>query len=336
VNIQAVGGPGAGWEAAPALAGATTRAGEGAVGTAGIAEGAVPVGEGAPGVVGAGERVQRLQTLISQVERGAGGFAAALQAAQSTGTADTATSSAATDPGLAGGATIDAADTIPTAAGTIPTAAGTIPTEAGTIPTAADTIPAGADTIPAGADTIPTAAGTIPAGTGAIAAADVTAAATAPTGSGAAYAGLIQEAAIRNGVEPALLHGLIEQESGFDPSATSSAGAVGLTQLMPSTAASLGVTEPLDPVQSIEGGARLLGELMRQFGGNTGDALAAYNAGAGAVEQYGGIPPYPETEQYVTKVLANAEAYRQSVGATAGGAPAPVGEVDSTAGGTRA
>jgi soluble lytic murein transglycosylase-like protein len=132
----------------------------------------------------------------------------------------------------------------------------------------------------------------------------------APQGA-SAYEPLIEQAAARNGVEPAVLYGLIEQESGFNPSAQSSAGAAGLTQLMPSTAASLGVTEPLNPTQSIEGGARLLGELMRQFHGNVQYALAAYNAGAGAVDQYGGIPPYPETEAYVTKVLANAQSYRQ-------------------------
>lgn len=130
-------------------------------------------------------------------------------------------------------------------------------------------------------------------------------------GAGAsAYEAQIQQAAIANGVEPALLKGLIEQESGFNPNATSSAGAMGLTQLMPSTAASLGVTEPLNPTQSIQGGAKLLGELLRQFGGNVSYALAAYNAGAGAVDQYGGVPPYPETEAYVAKVLANAQSYR--------------------------
>ncbi len=126
------------------------------------------------------------------------------------------------------------------------------------------------------------------------------------------YESLIEEAASRNGVDPAILHGLIEQESGFDPSATSSAGAAGLTQLMPGTASSLGVANPLDPAESIEGGARYLGQLMGQFGGNAEDALAAYNAGPGAVKQYGGVPPYSETQSYVTKVLANAEAFRQT------------------------
>jgi soluble lytic murein transglycosylase-like protein len=130
--------------------------------------------------------------------------------------------------------------------------------------------------------------------------------------SGGEYEALIDQAASRNGLDPAVLHGLIEQESGFDPSATSSAGASGLTQLMPGTASSMGVLNPLDPSESIEGGARYLSQLMTQFGGNTADALAAYNAGPGAVEQYGGVPPYAETQSYVSKVLGYAETYRQS------------------------
>jgi soluble lytic murein transglycosylase-like protein len=128
------------------------------------------------------------------------------------------------------------------------------------------------------------------------------------TAAPAAFAPLIEQAAARNGLSPALLTGLIRQESGFNPSARSSAGALGLTQLMPSTAASLGVAEPLDPAQSIEGGARYLAGMLRRFGGDTASALAAYNAGPGAVEQYGGVPPYPETQQYVAKVLAYAGA----------------------------
>jgi soluble lytic murein transglycosylase-like protein len=126
------------------------------------------------------------------------------------------------------------------------------------------------------------------------------------------YESLVQQAAARNGLDPAVLHGVIQQESGFDPSATSSAGAEGLTQLMPGTASSMGVANPLDPAESIEGGARYLGQLMRQFNGATTDALAAYNAGPGAVQQYGGVPPYAETQSYVTKVLGYAEAFRQS------------------------
>jgi soluble lytic murein transglycosylase-like protein len=138
--------------------------------------------------------------------------------------------------------------------------------------------------------------------------------------SGGEYESLIDQAASRNGLDPAVLHGLIQQESGFDPSATSSAGASGLTQLMPGTASSLGVADPLNPAESIEGGARYLGQLMTQFGGNTEDALAAYNAGPGAVEQYGGTPPYAETQSYVSKVLGYAETYRQSHPTTVTGA----------------
>jgi soluble lytic murein transglycosylase-like protein len=135
------------------------------------------------------------------------------------------------------------------------------------------------------------------------------------TGSGGEsgqYESLIAQAAARNGVDPAVLHGLIQQESAFDPSATSSAGAAGLTQLMPGTASSMGVANPLNPAESIEGGARYLGQLMSEFAGNTTDALAAYNAGPGAVQRYGGVPPYSETQSYVSKVLGYAETYRQS------------------------
>jgi soluble lytic murein transglycosylase-like protein len=125
------------------------------------------------------------------------------------------------------------------------------------------------------------------------------------------YSELIEAACAKYGVNPSLLAGLIEQESHFDPTVGSGAGAQGLTELMPETAASLGVTDPHDPTQSIEGGARLLSEKLSEFGGNAELALAAYNAGSGAVQQYNGIPPYPETEQYVQKVLGYAAGYEQ-------------------------
>lgn len=120
------------------------------------------------------------------------------------------------------------------------------------------------------------------------------------------FAAQIEAAAARHGIDPALLAGLIKAESNFDPNAGSPAGAQGLTQLMPETARGLGVTDPFDPEQSIEGGARYLSEQLRAFDGNAELALAAYNAGPGAVEQHGGIPPYPETQAYVTKVLGYA------------------------------
>jgi soluble lytic murein transglycosylase-like protein len=141
--------------------------------------------------------------------------------------------------------------------------------------------------------------------------------ATSETGPGngtVPYQSLIEESCAKYGVDPALLAGLIEQESHFDPTVGSSAGAQGLTELMPETAASLGVTDPHDPAQSIEAGARLLSEKLTEFGGNTELALAAYNAGSGAVQQYNGIPPYPETQEYVKKVLGYAAGYANSFG----------------------
>lgn len=135
-------------------------------------------------------------------------------------------------------------------------------------------------------------------------------AAPAAGGSPTAYDSLIQQAAAKYGLDPAVLKGLIKQESGFNPQARSAAGAVGLTQLMPATAAGLGVTDSTDPAQAIDGGARYLRQQLDRFGGDVSKALAAYNAGPGAVEKYQGVPPYAETQAYVRAVLANAEQYR--------------------------
>lgn len=143
------------------------------------------------------------------------------------------------------------------------------------------------------------------------------------------YDGLVLAAAQRNGIDPALLHGLIQQESGFDPTATSSAGAQGLCQLMPGTAASLGVGNPLDPAQSIEGGARYLKQQLDAFGGDPQRALAAYNAGPGAVQRYGGVPPYTETQAYVQKVIGYANDYRSSQPAIGAAAPPTPTQVPS-------
>lgn len=103
---------------------------------------------------------------------------------------------------------------------------------------------------------------------------------------------------------------MIEQESGFDPNATSQAGAAGLMQLMPETARGLGVTDPYDPAQSIEAGVRYLRGQLDRFGGDPALALAAYNAGPNAVQRYGGVPPYAETQRYVESVLTSWQAHR--------------------------
>jgi soluble lytic murein transglycosylase-like protein len=140
-----------------------------------------------------------------------------------------------------------------------------------------------------------------------------TAATAAPAPASSSFGDAINAAGAQYGVDPSLLRALIQQESGFDPNATSAAGAQGLTQLMPSTAAGLGVTNPYDPVQSIDGGAKYLREQLDRFGGDEQLALAAYNAGPGAVQKYGGVPPYAETQNYVRAVQANAAKFRATV-----------------------
>lgn len=124
------------------------------------------------------------------------------------------------------------------------------------------------------------------------------------------YDAQITAAATKYGLDPALLKGLIRQESNFNASARSGAGAQGLTQLMPATASSLGVTDANDPAQAIDGGAKYLKQQLDRFGGDASKALAAYNAGPGAVAKYGGVPPYAETQNYVQKVLGYAAEYR--------------------------
>lgn len=118
------------------------------------------------------------------------------------------------------------------------------------------------------------------------------------------YGDLFTAAAQKYGVDADLLAAVAKQESGYDPKAVSPAGAQGLMQLMPATAKGLGVTNSFDPAQAVDGAARLLSDLLDRFG-RTDLALAGYNAGPGAVLRYGGVPPYPETQNYVRSILAD-------------------------------
>lgn len=113
---------------------------------------------------------------------------------------------------------------------------------------------------------------------------------------------LIEAAARKYKVDPKLVAAVAEVESNGNQEAVSSAGAIGVMQLMPDTAASLGV-DPYNKQQNIEGGAKYLRQMLDTFGGDTKKAVAAYNAGPGAVKDYGGVPPYKETQNYVNKVL---------------------------------
>jgi len=111
-------------------------------------------------------------------------------------------------------------------------------------------------------------------------------------------------------VDPSLIKAIIANESGFNANATSNVGAQGLMQLMPGTASGLGVTDAYDPVQNVWGGTRYIRGLLDRFGGNVELAVAAYNAGPGAVEKYNGIPPYAQTQNYVQNVLASFAKYK--------------------------
>jgi soluble lytic murein transglycosylase-like protein len=118
------------------------------------------------------------------------------------------------------------------------------------------------------------------------------------------YDTLISAIAQNQGMNPTVIKSIIAVESGYNPNARSSKGAMGLMQLMPQTAQDLGVTDPWDPTENITAGTKYISWLLRKYNGNLSLALAAYNAGPSAVDTHGGIPPYQETTEYVRNVLA--------------------------------
>jgi soluble lytic murein transglycosylase-like protein len=114
---------------------------------------------------------------------------------------------------------------------------------------------------------------------------------------------IVRQVSVEHGLDPKLVDALVRVESGYDPQAVSRKGAMGLMQLMPATATRLGVADPFDPEQNVRGGVREFARLVSVYRGNLQLALAAYNAGEGAVSRYRGVPPFSETRNYVSRIL---------------------------------
>ncbi|NOZ69222.1 MAG: lytic transglycosylase domain-containing protein [Deferribacteres bacterium] len=129
-------------------------------------------------------------------------------------------------------------------------------------------------------------------------------------GSAKRYDRIIREKSLKYNIEPSVIKAMISVESGWNPRAVSEKGALGLMQLMPSTARDMLINDPFDPEENIEGGVRYLRHLLNRFNGDLSLALAAYNAGPSRVEKSGGIPPIPETENYVIKVISRYKSER--------------------------
>ncbi len=123
---------------------------------------------------------------------------------------------------------------------------------------------------------------------------------------------IIADASRKYGIEAPLIKAVIKAESDFDPNATSDKGARGLMQIMPMNYRLLNVENPFDPYQSIDGGARYLRDMLDRYSGKLNLSLAAYNAGPGAVDRHGGVPPYPETTEYIERELRYYERYKNS------------------------
>ena len=123
---------------------------------------------------------------------------------------------------------------------------------------------------------------------------------------------IISEASKKYGIEAPLIKAVIKAESDFDPNAISNKGARGLMQIMPMNYRLLNVENPFDPNQSIDGGARYLRDMLDRYNGSLNLSLAAYNAGPGAVDRYGGVPPYPETTDYIERVLRYYQRFKNS------------------------